>query len=153
MVLAAPLARIRWAAAGGLGMFVNVAIFVVLTAAGIGIGVLSSGGDIATPVLGSLVLGLYAAALVGVGLVVGGLFGTRFAAPVVVIFVIVTWLVQILGALLNLPELVRQLALTAHYGQPMVGVWDLGGIVASLVLAIGGVALGAWGFNRRDLRV
>jgi len=34
----------------------------------------------------------------------------------------------------------------------MVGVWDPVGIVASLVLAIGGVALGTWGFQRRDLR-
>jgi hypothetical protein len=34
----------------------------------------------------------------------------------------------------------------------MLGQWDGVGIVASLVLAVGGVALGAWGFNRRDLR-
>ena len=32
-----------------------------------------------------------------------------------------------------------------------VGVWDPVGIVASLALAIGGVAIGAWGFRRRDL--
>ena len=28
----------------------------------------------------------------------------------------------------------------------------LAGIVASIVLAVGGVAVGAWGFQRRDLR-
>jgi hypothetical protein len=42
--------------------------------------------------------------------------------------------------------------LTTHYGQPMLGIWDPVGIVASLVLAVGGVALGAWGLRRRDLR-
>jgi ABC-2 type transport system permease protein len=152
MVLATPLARLRWALAGGVGMLVNVAIFVVLTAVGIAIGVASSGSDLTTPLGGSLVLGLYAAALVGVGVAVGGVFGTRLAAPVVVVFVIVTWFVQLLGGLLRLPELVRQLALTSHFGQPMVGVWDAGGIAISLLIAAGGVALGAWAFRRRDLR-
>jgi hypothetical protein len=47
---------------------------------------------------------------------------------------------------------VRQLAITSHYGQPMVGVWDPVGIVVSLVHAVGGVAIGEWGFARRDLR-
>jgi hypothetical protein len=46
---------------------------------------------------------------------------------------------------------VRDLALTAHYGLPMVGQWNAAGIVASLVFAIGGVAIEAWGFARRDL--
>ncbi|HEY7735454.1 MAG TPA: hypothetical protein VH813_01530 [Candidatus Limnocylindrales bacterium] len=151
MVLAAPLSRRRWAVAGGTGMLVNVGVFVALTATGIGLGVATTGSDVGTPVLGSLVLGAYAAALIGVGLAVGGLIGTRFAAPVVVVFVTVTWFVQLLGPLLGLPEPVRQLALTSHYGQTMVGVWDAAGIVASAVLAIGGIAVGAWGFTRRDL--
>jgi hypothetical protein len=34
----------------------------------------------------------------------------------------------------------------------MVGVWDLGGVVASLVIGAAGVAIGAWSFTRRDLR-
>jgi hypothetical protein len=34
----------------------------------------------------------------------------------------------------------------------MLGVWDPVGIVASLGLAVGGIAIGAWGFKRRDLR-
>ena len=127
MVLATPLARLRWAVAGGVGMLVNVGVFVFLTALGIAIGVASTGSDLVTPLLGSLILGVYAAALVGLGLAVGGVFGTRFAAPFVVVFVMVTWFVQLLGPLLNLPDIVRQFALTTHYGQPMVGVWDLAG--------------------------
>ena len=44
-----------------------------------------------------------------------------------------------------------QLTLTAHFGQPMMGQWDALGVVACLVLAIGGTALGAWGIARRDI--
>ena len=152
MVLATPLSRIRWALSGGIGMLANVAVFVALTAAGIGIGVATTGSDVGTPLLGSLVLGLYAAALVGIGHAVGGVLGTRLAATFVVVFVIVTWFIQLLGPLLGLPEFIRQLALTSHFGQPMVGVWDPVGIVAGLVLAIGGVLIGSWRFSRRDLR-
>jgi ABC-2 type transport system permease protein len=152
MVLATPLRRIRWALAGGIGMFVNVAVFVGLSAAGIAIGVSTTGSDIATPVAGSLILGVYAAALVGLGLAVGGVFGTRFAAPFVVTFVLVTWFVQIVGGLLGLPDLVQQLALTSHYGQTFVGVWDWAGVAVSIVLALGGIVVGAWGVARRDLR-
>jgi ABC-2 type transport system permease protein len=152
IVLATPLSRARWAVAGAVGMLASVAIFVALTAAGIGLGVMSSGTDASTPVVGVAVLGLYAAALVGIGHAIGGVVGTRFAAPIVVVFVIVTWGLQLLGQLLGLPDVVRQLALTSHFGQPMVGVWDPVGIVAAIVLAIGGVALGTWGFQRRDLR-
>jgi ABC-2 type transport system permease protein len=151
MLLASPLSRIRWALAGGAGMLVNVAIFVALTAVGIGVGVASSGSDFVTPVLGSLVLGLYAAAVVGIGLGVGGLVGTRYAAPVVVVFVLVTWFVQLLGPLLGLPDVVRQLALTSHFGQPIVGVWDGWGAVLAVAISAGGIAIGAWGFARRDL--
>jgi ABC-2 type transport system permease protein len=152
MVLATPLSRARWAVSGGIGMLVSVALFVALTAAGIAIGVSTTESDVVTPLTGALVLGLYGAALVGIGHAVGGVFGTRFAGTAVVVFVIVTWFVQLLGPLLDLPDVIRQLALTTHYGQPMVGVWDPVGIVASIVIAAGGIALGTWGFSRRDLR-
>jgi putative exporter of polyketide antibiotics len=44
------------------------------------------------------------------------------------------------------------LALTTHFGQPMVGEWDMTGVVASVAIAVAGIALGTWGFTRRDLR-
>ncbi len=53
---------------------------------------------------------------------------------------------------LNLPDVVHDLALTSHYGFTMLGQWDAVGVVASAVLAVGGVLVGAWGFRRRDLR-
>jgi len=152
MVLATPLSRARWAIASGSGMLVSVVLFIALTMAGIAIGVATTDSDVTTPVVGSLVLALYAAALVGVGHAIGGVLGTRFAATVVVVFVVVTWFIQLLGPLLGLPQFVQDLALSTHYGQPMVGKWDSVGIVASLVLALGGIALGTWGFRRRDLR-
>lgn len=152
MLLASPMSRLRWVVSGGLGMLLTVAGFALLVGAGIAIGVATSGGDVGTPVIGSLVLALYAAALVGIGHAIGGLVSTRLAGTAVVIFVVVTWFIQLLGPLLGLPEIVRELALTSHYGQPMVGAWDPVGIVASVVLAVGGVALGTIGFARRDLR-
>ena len=152
MVLATPLSRGRWALSGGAAMIVNVVIFLAITAVGIAIGVATTGSDVATPVVGSLVLGLYAAALIGIGHAVGGLVGTRFAGTFVIIFVIVTWFVQLLGTLLGLPQVVQDLALTTHFGQPMVGAWDSTGIVAAIALAVIGMAIGTWGFRRRDLR-
>ena len=119
---------------------------------GIAIGAVIAGSEIATPVAGTLVLGLYAAALVGIGIAVGGLFGTSYAGPFVAIFTIVTWFIGIIGPALNLPDVVHDLALTSHYGFTMLGQWDAVGVIASAVLAVGGVLVGAWGFRRRDLR-
>ena len=82
-------------------------------------------------------------------LVIAPVVGLRL---MVVVFVIVTWFIQLLGPLLGLPQVVRDLALTGHFGQPMVGAWDATGIVAAAVLAVGGIALGTLGFSRRDLR-
>jgi len=152
MVLSTPLSRPRWALAGGLGMLVNLLLFVALTVAGIAIGVATTDSEVATPALGALVLGLYGAALIGIGHAVGGWLGTRFASTVVIVFVVVTWFIALLGPLMNLPPFVQDLALTTHFGQPMVGIWDPVGIVASLALAVGGIALGTLGFQRRDLR-
>jgi len=152
IVLSTPLGRGRWALSGGAAMVLNVAIFVALTMGGIAIGVATTGSDVATPVVGSLVLGLYAVALVGIGHAVGGVLGTRFAGTFVIVFVMLTWFVQLLGPLVGLPQLVQDLALTTHLGQPMVGAWDSTGVVASIALAVIGMAIGTWGFRRRDLR-
>lgn len=152
MILSAPLSRMRWALSGAGGLLVNMLLVVLLVGAGIALGGATTGGDLLTPIIGSLVLFFYGAALIGVGVAVGGLFGTRFAAAATVLFVLATWFVQLLGPLLGLPDFVQQLALTHHYGQTMVGNWDWGGVAASLVIAVGGLALGAWGFKRRDLR-
>jgi putative exporter of polyketide antibiotics len=66
---------------------------------------------------------------------------------------IVTWFIALLAPAFGLPEWVHELALSSHYGQPMIGEWDPVGIAASLGIALVGLALGAWGFSRRDLRI
>jgi ABC-2 type transport system permease protein len=152
LVLASPLARRRWVVAGGIGAFVAIAVITVLAAIGIALGALITGGEVGTPVIGTLSLGLYAVAIAGIGIAVGGVIGTGAAGPTAAVVTILVWLIDIIAPPLGLPDAVRELALTSHFGQPMLGVWDPTGIVASLVLAVGGVAIGARGFARRDLR-
>jgi putative exporter of polyketide antibiotics len=94
---------------------------------------------------------VYAAAVAGIGIAVGGLAGAAAAAPAAWGFVGATLLVDMLAPALGAPDCVHQLALTAHLGRPMVGEWDAAGIAACAVLAAGGVALGSWGMRRRDV--
>lgn len=150
-VLTTPLTRARWLVSGGIAAFLAVAVVTVIFAAAVGLGAASGGLTPGDEVPGSISLGLYAAALVGIGLAVGGLWRTSIAAEVVAVLVVVTYLVDLLAPPLNLPDWFHELALTAHFGQPMVGQWDPVGVVACLVLAVGGTAIGAWGIARRDV--
>jgi ABC-2 type transport system permease protein len=151
MLLATPLARRAWAVRSGLGVFLAIIVMTVVIAIGVGIGALMAGSDALTPMLGSVNLGLYAAALAGIGFAAGGLIRTSIAAEIVALVVVATFLIDLLAPALKLPDWVHQLALTAHMGQPMVGAWDPVGIVACLVLAFGGLLLGGWGMSRRDI--
>lgn len=151
MVLTTPMARARWVIAGGIGAMMAIAVMTVLFAAGVGLGAASGGVAAGEPMVGSIALGLYAAAIVGVGVAIGGLFRASIAAEIVALVVVATYLVDLLAPPLRLPDWVHQLALTAHLGQPMVGVWDAGGVVACVLLAVGGLAIGAWGMTRRDV--
>ncbi len=128
-----------------------VALTTVMYALAIGLGGAVGGSEVVTPMVGTVALGLYAAAMVGVGVAIGGLWRTSLAAELVAAIVIVTFLINLLAPALQLPDWVHQLALTAHLGQPMVGIWDPVGMVACLVIAVGGIALGAWGVGRRDV--
>lgn len=151
-LLATPLSRRRWVTGGSVAVMASIVVIVVLAAIGIALGASIAGGDLATPVIGTLVLGLYAIASAGMGIAIGGLFGSRFAGAAVALIVILTWFLDIIGPALRLPDVVNQLALTSHYGFPMLGQWDTVGIVASVALAVAGVIFGAWGFRRRDLQ-
>jgi ABC-2 type transport system permease protein len=152
MVLAAPLSRRAWALRSGLGVLAAIALLTVIMALAIGAGATLAGSDALTPMVGTLALGLYAAAVAGIGLAVGGLVGTAAAAATVAVVVAATYLIDLLAPALDLPDWVHRLALTAHLGQPMVGTWDAAGVAACLVLAVGGLLLGAEGLARRDLR-
>ncbi len=151
LLLTTPLARVRWAISSGLGIALALGVTVGLTAGALGIGVSSTGDDPIQPMVGLAALALYGAAMAGIGLAVGGLVHPSLAAPTVVGVTIATFLIQLLAPALRMPDWVQQLALSAHMGQPLVGTWDPAGLAACLVLAVGGVALGAWGIQHRDM--
>ena len=150
-LLATPLARGRWAVAGGVGVYLAIVALSIVVALGIAVGAAIGGGDILTPVLGTVVLGLYALGLAGIGLAVGGLFRTSIAGETIAAIVILTFVIDLVAPAFHAPDWVHQLALTAHLGQPMVGIWDQSGIVACLVLAVGGLVLSGIGLRRRDI--
>ena len=150
-VMATPLRRSRWVISGAVAALVAVAVMTILFALGVGLGAASGGVSAGSAMAGSLSLGLYAAALIGVGIAIGGLWRTSLAAEIVALVVVATYLIDLLAPPLKLPDWLHQLALTAHMGQPMVGNWDPVGIVACIAIAVGGTLLGAWGMTRRDI--
>ncbi len=152
MLLATPLARARWALAGGLAILGQILVFTVLAAIGIAIGSAMIGGDVAQAVAGTFALGAFAAAFAGVGVAIAGIWRSSWAAPAVALLTIGTWFIDTIVPAFKLPDVVHQLALSAHFGLPMLGQWDALGLTASAILLVGGVGLGAWGFRRRDLR-
>jgi ABC-2 type transport system permease protein len=151
LMLTTPLARARWVVAGGVAAMLAVAVMTAGFALGIGLGAASINGVTVDAILGTLAMGLFAAAMVGVGVAVGGLWRTSLAAEITAIVVIATYLVDLLAPALKLPDWFHQLALVSHFGTPMIGSWDPVGIVACVVIAVGGIALGAWGMSRRDV--
>ncbi|MES2209142.1 MAG: hypothetical protein V4515_03030 [Chloroflexota bacterium] len=151
VILAAPLGRIGWAVRSGLAVFGAIGITTVIMAAGVAAGAAIQGSDPVEPAIGILVLGLYGMALGGVGLAVGGLIRPSLAAPVTLVLGLGWYLLDILGAILKLPDFVVDLALNRHLGQPIIGVFDVAGLLASAVLAFGGLAIAAIGIQRRDL--
>ena len=152
MLLATPLPRARWVAAGGIAIVGLILVMTIIGAIGIAIGTATVGGEVGQPVLGTFALGAFAAAFAGVGVAIAGLWRSGWAAPAVALLTIGTWFIDTIVPAFKLPDVIHQLALSSHYGLPMVGRWDSAGLVASLILVSGGIAVGAWGFRRRDLR-
>jgi ABC-2 type transport system permease protein len=150
-ILSVPLSRARWVITGGIAALAAVALMTLVFAAGIAIGAASSGLSSGDAIFGTIALGLFAAAVLGVGFAVGGVWRTSLAAEIAALFVVVTYLIGLVGPALKLPDWFNNLALTNHYGQPMVGNWDMAGVIASIVIAVGGILIGAWGVNRRDV--
>ena len=152
MVLTTPMARALWVVAGGVAALLAVVTMTVLFAAGVGLGSAVGGLASGDAMVGCGALGLYAAAIVGIGFAVGGLRRTSLAAEIAALVVVATYLLDLVAPPLKLPDWLHQLALTAHMGEPMVGRWDMVGVLACLVIAVGGVLLGAWGMTRRDVQ-
>jgi ABC-2 type transport system permease protein len=150
-LLATPLTRAGWVITGAIAALIADALMTVIFVLAVGAGGSAGGVDVGTAMLGSVSLGLYAAAVIGVGVAAGGLLRSSLAGEVAAIFVVLTYLIDLLAPPLNLPGWTHQLAVTSHLGQPMVGQWDGIGIALCAVLAIGGIAIGAWGMSRRDI--
>lgn len=151
VVMSAPIARIRWFLASGLGVYGAIVVMTVTLMAFVAGGVLTASGDLAQPLIGTAILGLASMAFAGIGLAVGGVVRASLAAPAAGFAAIATFLLDSLGAALKLPDPILQLSLFKHLGQPMAGRYDSAGLVAAVVLAVGGLLIGAWGFRRRDL--
>jgi ABC-2 type transport system permease protein len=152
VLLSAPLSRAAWLVRSGLGVFGAILLATAIVALGTAIGAAAQGSEVVTPTIGSFVLALYGLAWAGVGIAVGGLVRSSLAAPTVAVLTVGTFLISIFATALKLPDWVAQLALSGHYGKPFVGDWDPVGVGVSLALAVGGLAIGAWGLQRRDVR-
>jgi len=151
VVMSAPISRVRWMLSSGAGVLCAVALATLTLAVIVAFAVWTQAGKLADPVAGTLILGLAAAGFTGVGLAVGGLVRSSLAAPATGFMAIATFLLDTLGTALKLPDPILQLSIFKHLGQPMAGLYEAEGIVASLILAVGGLLLGAWGLQRRDL--
>ncbi|HYN70504.1 MAG TPA: ABC transporter permease subunit [Candidatus Eisenbacteria bacterium] len=152
VLLSAPLSRASWLVRSGLGVFAAIVLASAIVALGTAVGAAAQGSDVVTPTLGAFVLALYGLAWAGVGIAVGGLVRPSLAAPTVAVLTVGTFLITLFATALKLPDWVAELALSSHYGKPFTGDWDPVGIGVSLALAFGGLAVGAWGLSRRDLR-
>jgi len=152
VLLSAPLSRAAWLVRSGLGVFGAIVLATAIVALGTAVGAAAQGSDVVTPTIGTFVLALYGLAWAGLGIAVGGLARPSLAAPTVAVLTVGTFLITIFAVALKLPDWVAQLALSSHYGKPFVGDWDPVGVVVSLAFAAGGLAIGAWGLSRRDLR-
>ncbi len=123
----------------------------VVLGAIVAVAVATQGGEIVEPLAGVAVLTLAVGAFTSVGMAVGGLVRASLAAPVAGLLVIATFLLDTLGAALDLPDAILDLSLYRHLGQPMAGEFEVTGLVIATMLILGGLAIGAWGLQRRDL--
>ena len=153
LLLAAPLTRMGWTLRSGFAVQTAIGVTTAIFMAGV-VGATASqaaAGDLTRVAGGVAVLGLYAMALAGVGLAVGGLLRPGLAAPVALALAIGNFLLELIGSIAKFPEIVLDLALSRHLGRPMLGDFDWPGMAVCAALAIGGVVVCALGMRRRDI--
>lgn len=151
LLLSTPVSRARWLIASGAGLYASIALLTLAVAVITALGVTGSGRDPVGPFVGVWVGGLYAAALVGVGVAALGLGVVKLAGAVPAGLAIAFYVWDVVGSSLRLPSEVVGLSVTHHLGQPMAGVYDWPGILLLVALAAGGLLVGGWGLQRRDL--
>jgi ABC-2 type transport system permease protein len=151
VVLGAPIGRTSWALRSASAVLVAIVIMTAVMTLGVVVGAASQAGNPVDLVPGMAVLGLYGMALAGIGLAVGGLVRPSLAAPVTIVLGLAFYLLDVIGSILDLPDVVLDLALNRHLGRPILGSYDEVGLVVCAALAIGGVLLCALGMRRRDI--
>ena len=153
LLLSPPVTRIGWAVKSGLAVMAGIAIVIAIMVAGVLVGASTQAAtrDLGSLAIGVSVLGLYAAAIAGIGLAVGGLIRPSLAAPVALIVAIGFFLWELIGSIAGLSDELLDLALQRHLGQPILGQFDGPGMAACGLLAVGGIALCALGMRRRDI--
>jgi ABC-2 type transport system permease protein len=151
VILGTPVSRTAWALKSAGSVLAAVAVMTVVLAVALACGVSIDGADWVQPVIGIGVLGVYAMALAGIGLAVGGLIRPSLAAPVTLVLGLGFFLLDLFGTIQELPEPILDLALQRHVGRPMVGTVDEVGIALCAAIAIGGVVLCTIGMRRRDI--
>ncbi|MFL5777543.1 MAG: ABC transporter permease subunit [Chloroflexota bacterium] len=153
VVLSTPASRGRWALRTGAAVQAAVALVGLLVAAFIAVGTIGQGRDGVQPAIGIAILTVYAMAFTGVGLAAGGWIRPNLAAMTAGGLVVVSYLLESIGVALRLPDPILSLSLFHDVGQPIVGRYDLVGLLVATVLAIGGVIVAAIGLRRRDVGV
>jgi ABC-2 type transport system permease protein len=153
MVLSTPTGRGAWAIRSTLAVMVGIVVMTALLIVGVilGTSTQAAAGDVGSVAIGVSVLALYAMALAGIGLGVGGLVRPNLAAPVTLVVALTFFLWDLIGSIVALPEEVLDLALNRHLGQPILGEFDWPGMAACAILAIGGIVVCAIGMRRRDI--
>ena len=151
VVLSTPIKRVSWFVRGALGLLVAVFAIGVVIGLAAGLGAALAGDPALAVVTGGLVIGLYAVALAGVGVLVFGLGWPQFAGGAVAGVTVAFYLIDLIGGILRLPDYITDLALTRHLGEPMAGSYDWPGMALCVGGVVVGVVVGASRFARRDL--
>ena len=153
LLLSPPVTRAGWAIKSGLAVMAGIAIVIAIMVAGVVVGASTQAAtrDLGALAIGVSVLGLYAAAIAGIGLAVGGLVRPGLAAPVALILAIAFFLWDLIGSIVGMSDELLDLALQRHLGQPILGQFDVPGLALCAALAVGGIALCAIGMRRRDI--
>jgi ABC-2 type transport system permease protein len=152
IILAAPIRRLAWALRSGAGALGAAFLVGLLVGLLMGAGAAIAGNEPVPVFTGGVVIGLYGSAIAGVGLAVGGLLRPAWAGPAAGGLVVGFYLLDLLGAILGVPDWLADLSLVRHLGQPIAGVLNWPGMALCIGLAVGGLVVAAAGMARRDLR-
>ncbi len=152
-LLVRPVGRVRWLATRTATAAVAVALAALLAGVLGWVGTALVGMPIAFTdgVLAGLNLIPIAWLALGIGMAVLGLL-PRLTAPVTYTFVIAAYLLDFVGAMLELPEAVLDLSPFRHLAAVPAADMDLGAALVMLAVALVGAVVGTVAFRRRDLQ-